>query len=49
MVNLIGAVLALIVWFVLTFVTPVGIGLVHLLLTIGVVLLIRWWALRPAE
>ncbi|MHB1327569.1 MAG: hypothetical protein ACYC2K_05140 [Gemmatimonadales bacterium] len=47
--NLIGAAIALILWFVLTFITPVGVGLIHLLLTIGVVLLIRWWALRPTQ
>jgi hypothetical protein len=44
--TLIGAIIALLVWFALTFVAPVGLGLIHLLLAIGVVLLIRWWALR---
>lgn len=40
------AIVALAVWLLLTFVVPVGIGLVHLLLAAGVVLLIRWYALR---
>jgi hypothetical protein len=46
--NLIGAIVALVLWFAGTFVRPVGLGIIHLLLAIGVVLLIRWWALRPA-
>lgn len=45
--TLIGAILALAIWLLTTFVVPVGIGLVHALLAIGVVLLVRWWALRP--
>jgi len=40
------ALAALALWFVLL--VPVGIsaGAVHLLLAAGVVLLVRWWALR---
>ena len=45
-INLIGAILSLAVWFVATFVVPVGLGIIHVLLGVGVVLLIRWWALR---
>ena len=44
--DLIGAIVALVAWFVLTFVIKTGLGLVHALLAAGVVLLIRWWALR---
>jgi hypothetical protein len=44
--TLAGAIVALALWFLLTFVMPTGVGLVHLLLAIGVVLLIRWYALR---
>jgi hypothetical protein len=42
------ALAALALWYVLL--VPVGItaGAVHLLLAIGVVLLVRWWALRAA-
>ncbi|HEX5632947.1 MAG TPA: hypothetical protein VFX50_06945 [Gemmatimonadales bacterium] len=33
-------------WLVLTFVVPTGTGLVHALLAAGVLLLVRWIALR---
>ncbi|HLG06615.1 MAG TPA: hypothetical protein VI383_10765 [Gemmatimonadales bacterium] len=46
-VSLWFAILALASWVVLVFIRPVGLGVVHLLLGIGAVLLIRWWALRP--
>ncbi len=46
MVNLVGAMIALLLWLVGTFAVPVGLGLIHILLAVGVVLLIRWWALR---
>lgn len=48
MIDLIGAIVALTLWFALTFVVPAGLGLVHVLLGAGVVLWIRWWALRPS-
>jgi hypothetical protein len=48
MISLAGAIVALLLWFLLTFAVPVGLGAVHLLLAAGVVLLIRWWALRKA-
>jgi hypothetical protein len=37
------------IWVVLVFVRPIGLGVVHLLLVIGAVLLIRWWALRDEK
>ena len=40
------AVILLIAWAVLTFVTGPKPGFVHLLLAAGTVLLVRWWALR---
>jgi hypothetical protein len=40
------AVVSLVVWVLLTFVHPVGGGMVHLLLAVSVVLLVRWIALR---
>jgi hypothetical protein len=46
---LIGAVLALVLWFGLTFVVPVGVGIVHVLLALGVLWLICWWVLRTAS
>ena len=48
-INLIGAILSLAVWFVATFIRPVGLGIIHVFLGIGVVLLIRWWALRTSS
>ncbi len=48
MISLFGAIIALVLWLVGTFLFPVGLGLIHILLATGVVLLIRWWALRPA-
>ena len=47
--TLLGAIVALVAWFLTTFAVPVGLGIVHLLLGAGVVLLIRWWALRSAN
>jgi len=46
--ELIGAIAALIVWIVFTFVFPLGPGgaVLHLLLGVAGVLFVRWWALR---
>jgi hypothetical protein len=49
MVNLVGAIVALGLWFVLTFVISPALGIVHILLGAGVILLIRWWALRDSR
>ncbi len=46
MINLVGAMVALVLWLVGTFLMPIGLGLIHVLLAVGLVLLIRWWALR---
>ena len=43
------ALAALALWYILAFVTGVTAGPVHLLLTAGVVLAVRWWALRPVR
>lgn len=43
---LVAGLVCLAVWFGLTFIMPVGLGVVHVLLGLGVVLLIRWWVLR---
>jgi hypothetical protein len=40
------AIVSLAAWAVLTFVTGPQPGAVHLLLALGAILLIRWWALR---
>ena len=44
--TLLAALALLAAWIVLTFVTPLGVGAVHLLLAAGVTLLVRWLALR---
>jgi ABC-type uncharacterized transport system involved in gliding motility auxiliary subunit len=46
MLMLVAAVVLLFTWLILTFVVPVGLGIVHVLLALGVVMFIRWWALR---
>ncbi len=40
------AVVSLLAWLYLAFLHPVAHGAVHLLLALGVVVLVRWWALR---
>jgi hypothetical protein len=44
--TLLIAIVSLAAWAVLTFITGPQPGAVHLLLALGTVLLIRWWALR---
>ncbi len=48
-ISLVLALAALALWYVLAFVTGVTAGAVHLLLAVGVVLAVRWWALRPVR
>lgn len=43
MIWMVGGAACILVWIVLTFVTPVGLGVVHVLLGAGVLLLIRGW------
>lgn len=43
--TLIAAVVCLAAWVFLGFVMPVGVGIVHALLGVGVILLVRWWGL----
>jgi hypothetical protein len=45
-VTLLLALLSLAAWAVLTFASGPQPGVVHLLLALGTVLLVRWWALR---
>jgi hypothetical protein len=44
--SLLLAIAALALWAVFTFIVPVGIGALHLLLGAGATLLVRWWATR---
>ena len=47
--TLLASIVCIAAWIVLTFVRPVGLGVVHLLLGGGVVLWIRWWGLRDEK
>jgi Flp pilus assembly protein TadB len=44
--NLLIALASLVLWVVLAFIRPVGLGIVHLQLVAGAVFVIRWWAKR---
>ena len=44
--NLLIALASLVLWVVLAFIRPVGLGIAHLLLVAGAVFLIRWWVQR---
>ena len=44
--TLLAAIVSLLVWIALVFVTSVSAGAVHLLLALSATLLVRWWALR---
>jgi hypothetical protein len=44
--TLLAAILALVAWAVLLFGGVTTSGVTHLLLAVGTVLLVRWWALR---
>jgi hypothetical protein len=44
--TLLAALVALVAWAVLLFGRITTSGVTHLLLSIGTVLLVRWWALR---
>ena len=44
--NLVSALFALALWVIFTFIRPIGLGVVHLLLGAGAVLWVMWWATR---
>ena len=46
--TLILALLSLVLWVLLAFAFPLGIGAVHVLLAVGATLLVRWYALKYA-
>lgn len=46
MLTLVAALACLVLWIVFTFVVPAGLGVVHVLLGAGSVLLVRWWVVR---
>ena len=47
--TLLTSIACLAAWVVLVFIRPVGLGVVHVLLGLGVALWIRWWALRDGK
>lgn len=47
--SLVASVVCLLLWAVLTFIRPVGLGIVHILLAVGAVLWVRWWGMRPVS
>lgn len=49
MVWMLGGAVLLVVWVFFTYITPAGLGIVHLLLAAGVLLLIRGWVARDAR
>jgi hypothetical protein len=44
--TLVTAIVSLVTWAILVFGGVTGSGVTHLLLGVGTVLLVRWWALR---
>ena len=48
MLYMISGIVCLVVWIALTFLAPVGLGIVHVLLGAGVLLLIRGWVEKEA-
>jgi len=48
MLYLVSGIVCLLVWLVLTFLTPVGLGIVHVLLGASVLLLIKGWVERES-
>ena len=47
--SLITSVVCLVLWAVLVFIRPVGLGVVHVLLAVSAVLWVRWWAQREVS
>lgn len=46
MTSLLVGVVSFLVWVLVVFVRPIGLGVAHVLLGLSAVLIIRWWALR---
>jgi len=49
MIWLVSGLVCLLLWLVLTFVAPVGLGVVHVLLGAGILLWIRGWVERDSR
>lgn len=48
MAYLVAGLILLLIWVVFTFITPAGLGIVHLLLAVGLLLFIRGWVALDA-
>jgi hypothetical protein len=46
--TLLVSLACLVLWTIFALIRPIGLGIIHLLLVVGAVLWIRWWALRKA-
>jgi len=46
MVALLAGIASFLVWILIVFIRPVGLGIAHALLGLSAVLIVRWWALR---
>ena len=50
MLSLLLGVASFLLWVLIVYVRPIGLGIAHVLLGLSGVLIIRWWALRePAR
>lgn len=48
MASLLVGLFSLLVWVLIVFIRPIGLGVAHLLLGLGAVLIVRWYALRDS-
>lgn len=48
MLSLLLGVVSFLLWVLIVYVRPIGLGIAHVLLGLSGVLIIRWWALRSS-
>lgn len=48
MLSLLLGVVSFLLWVLIVYVRPIGLGIAHALLGLSGVLIIRWWALRSS-
>lgn len=49
MLAMLLGVASFLLWVLIVYVRPIGLGIAHVLLGLSGVLIIRWWALRESE